>query len=324
MKTKIDVFSGFLGAGKTMLIKKLINEKLYNENIVIIENELGQVGIDGSILKRSNIEVKEINSGCICCTILGDFKKAIEEIIEKYKPQRIIIEPSGVGKLSDVLRAINDSKLKNELTVNIVITVIDVLKFEMYITNFSEFYKNQIINANTIILSRTQDATSEKLKKVVRLARELNENANIITTPWDHLKGETIIGVSEKDTKQNLMEKVNLFKKPIGKVAAGTQWNNNINNHFADEVFNSWGIETTNIFSEKALKDILDNLNNSETYGLVLRAKGIVQAGNNDWIQFDYVPEEFQIRRITPDYTGRVCVIGSNLKKHNLKNLFRV
>jgi G3E family GTPase len=324
MKTKIDIFSGFLGAGKTMLIKKLINEKLYTENIVIIENELGQVGIDGSILKRTNIEVKEINSGCICCTIAGDFKKAIEEIIEKYKPQRIIIEPSGVGKLSEVLGVIKDSELKNKLSVNMIITVIDVLKFEMYITNFSEFYKNQIINSNTIILSRTQNATIEKLQKVVIAARELNKNANIITTPWDLLKGETIIEVSEKDTKQDLMEKVNLLKRPIGKVVARKQSSNNMNNHFADEVFNSWGVETTNIFSEKALKVMLDSLSNSETYGLILRAKGIVQAGNNDWIQFDYVPEEFQIRRTTPDYTGRVCVIGSNLKKHNLKNLFKV
>lgn len=345
MKTKIDIFSGFLGAGKTMLIKKLINEKLYTENIVIIENEFGEVGIDGNIFKKTNIEVKEINSGCICCTIAGDFKRAIEEVIEKYKPNRIIIEPSGVGKLSDVLNVIKDPELRNKLIVNMVITVIDVLRFEMYSTNFGEFYKNQIINASTIILSRTQNTTAEKLEKIVAAVRSLNEKANIITTAWDNLNGATIVEVAEKDTKQDLMEKVNLLKRTTGKVTVRMQSNTNTNthyvgtsnhsvdasnhyvdasNHCADEVFTTWGIETPKIFNELNLKRIFARLTDSAVHGVILRAKGIVQVGHTEWVQFDYVPDEFQIRATTPEYTGRICVIGSNLKKDNLKNLFLV
>lgn len=320
MKTKVDIFSGFLGAGKTMLIKKLISEKLYNENIIIIENEFGEVGIDGSILKRENIEVKEINAGCICCSVSGDFKKAVEEVIIKYNPSRIIIEPSGVGKLSDIIKALKTSDVKNKININLIITVVDVLKYETYIVNFSEFYKDQILNGNTIILSRTQNSTPEKLEKVVTAIKNINKKANIITTPWDKLSAEKIMEVGEHDAQVDLNEKVNLLKKPINISAIKLQTNATSNS--AKDVFTTWGIETPKRYSESTLKDIFNILKNKELYGVVLRAKGIVQLKNDTWVQFDYVPDEFQIKNTTPDYTGRICVIGSKLNIHNLQNLF--
>ncbi|MFL0196946.1 CobW family GTP-binding protein [Clostridium sp. WILCCON 0269] len=315
----IDIFSGFLGAGKTMLIKKLINEKLHSDNIVIIENEFGEVGIDGSILKRTNIEVKEINAGCICCSISGDFKKAIKEVIEKYRPERIIIEPSGVGKLSEILNSINSEDMRSSVKLNMIITLVDVLKYEMYITNFGEFYRNQIINAKTIILSRTQKIAMDRLEKITAAIRNLNQNANIITTPWDRLNANTIVEVAENDAKFDINEKVNLLKKPA----------RNLNfriakNHHADQIFNTWGVETPKIFSEVILKNIFSRLEDSEQYGTVLRAKGIVQVSDNKWVQFDYVPEEFQVKDTSPDYTGRICVIGSDLKKDELMSLFSI
>lgn len=319
MRTKIDIFSGFLGAGKTMLIKKLISENLYNENIVIIENEFGEIGIDGSILRRSNIEVKEINAGCICCTVSGDFKNAIEEVINKYKPSRIIIEPSGVGKLSDIIKVFKDSKLKLDIALNLIITVVDVLKYETYITNFNEFYKDQILNATTIILSRTQNSSADKVEKVITAIRKINGNANIITTPWDKLSAEKIIEIGEHDIKADLNEKVNLLKRPTN-ISSIKVHSNTIST--AKDTFNTWGIETAKRYSESTLKDIFNVLNRKELYGVVLRAKGIVQLKNDTWIQFDYVPDEFQIKNTTPDYSGRICVIGSNLNKNNLQHLF--
>ncbi len=321
MRTKIDVFSGFLGAGKTMLIKKLINEKLLNENMVIIENEFGEVGIDGSILRKSNIEVKEINAGCICCTISGDFKNAIKEVINKYKPSRIIIEPSGVAKLSEVLAVCKDEELKELVTMNMSITVIDVLKFDSYIKNFGEFYKNQIINAKTIVLSRTQKASAEKVSKAVERIQSINSVANIVTTNWDDISAEKIIHIAEGDfnqtSKQDSLEQVNLIKKPLNgamiKRAA---------NHSANEVFQTWGVETPKVISKETLNDILYEIKNDKLYGTVLRAKGIIQSSESSWIQFDYVPEEIEMRATTPDYTGRLCVIGSGLNKENLKTLF--
>jgi G3E family GTPase len=317
MRTKIDVFSGFLGAGKTMLIKKLINEKLSNENMVIIENEFGEVGIDGSILRKSNIEVKEINAGCICCTISGDFKKAIKEVIHEYKPDRIIIEPSGVAKLSEVLAVCKDEELKELVSINMIITVIDVLKFDSYIKNFGEFYKNQIANARTIVLSRTQKASIEKVSKAVERIQSINSAANIVTTNWDEISAQKIIDIAQEDSKQDSLEQVNLIKKPFNKaiIKKGT-------NHNANEIFQTWGVETPKIISKETLNDILYKIKNDKLYGTVLRAKGIIQSSESSWIQFDYVPEEMEIRATTPDYTGRLCVIGSSLNKENLKNLF--
>ena len=317
MRTKIDVFSGFLGAGKTMLIKKLINEKLSNENMVIIENEFGEVGIDGSILRKLNIEVKEINAGCICCTISGDFKRAIKEVITKYKPHRIIIEPSGVAKLSEVLAVCKDEELKEMVSINMIITVIDVLKFDSYIKNFGEFYKNQIINAKTIVLSRTQNASIERASKVVERIQSINNVANIVTTDWDKVNAQRIIDIAEEDFKQASLDQVNLIKKPLNgaMIKRGT-------NHNANEIFQTLGVETPKIISKETLYDILYKIKNDKLYGTVLRAKGIIQSTEMHWMQFDYVPEEIEIRATTPDYTGRLCVIGSNLNKENLKNLF--
>jgi G3E family GTPase len=317
MKTKLDIFSGFLGAGKTMLIKKLLNEKLIDEKIVIIENEFGEVGIDGSILRKSNIEVKEINAGCICCSVSEDFDKAIKEVIDKYHPNRIIIEPSGVAKLSEIIAACKVKELRELVSINMVITVVDVLKLEMYIANFSEFYKNQISNAKTIILSRTQKASEEKVLRAVEKIQSLNNRANIITASWDMLKGNRIIEIAEEDFTPPSLEEVNLLKKPITGAMIKKK-----TNHSANEVFQTWGIETPKSFSKETLNNILHKIKNEKLYGEVLRAKGIIQISESEWIQFDYVPEELEMRSTTPDYIGRVCVIGSNLDKENLKTLF--
>jgi G3E family GTPase len=321
MKTKIDIFSGFLGAGKTMLIKKLINEKLASENIVIIENEFGQVGIDGSILKRSNINVREITSGCICCSIAGDFRAAITDIINQYKPSRIIIEPTGVAKLSEILSVFKDPLIKDITVINLVLAVVDVLKYELYIANFNEFYADQIKNAKTVVLSRTQNADSKKLMRVTEAIRQLNNKASIVTTPWDNLTGEKIIEAGEADVLAALNKKVSLLKRPsasaavksVGSVSRG---------HSADQVFQSWGYETPKQFNPEVLKTMLGKLADEKAYGTVLRAKGILQTPGNRWIQFDYVPGEYEYRETTADYTGRLCVIGSGLMKENIKKLF--
>lgn len=317
MRTCIDIFSGFLGAGKTMLIKKLINEKLFNENIVIIENEFGVVGIDASILRKSNIVVKEINAGCICCSVSGDFEKSIIEVVDKYKPSRIIIEPSGVAKLSEIISVCKNEELKELVCINMVITVIDVLKFDMYIRNFGQFYSDQVINAKTIVLSRTQNQTTEKVLKVVERIQCINKAANIVTTDWDVINAQRIIEVAQESFKQSPLEHVNLIKKPL----IGTLIKKRVS-HNANEVFQTWGIETPKVISSDTLSDILHDIKNDEIYGRVLRAKGIIQVSEKDWIQFDYVPEEIEMRTTTPDYTGRISVIGSNLNKEKLKTLF--
>lgn len=317
---KVDIFSGFLGAGKTMLIKKLISENLNNENIAIIENEFGEVGIDGTILRKSNIQVKEINAGCICCTIAGDFKKAILEVINKFNPKRIIIEPSGVGKLSEILNVCKDKELKDKIEINMIITVVDVLKYDMYISNFSEFYSNQIINAKTIMLSRTQKASSENIEKVTTAIRKLNNKGNIITTPWDKLSAERIIAAAEQNLKDSLEGEVNLLKKSTSNFSFKLKAR--INNHHANEVFETWGVETPKRFCKLSLENILNRLQDSKLYGTVLRAKGIIQTGEDEWMQFDYVPEEIQMKNTKPDYSGRLCIIGSNLNRNNIKNLF--
>ncbi|MEG0773489.1 GTP-binding protein [Clostridium sp.] len=317
MKTKIDIFSGFLGAGKTMLIKKLLSEKLQNENIVIIENEFGEVGIDGSILRKSNIEVKEINAGCICCTVSSDFNEAIKEVIEKYKPSRIIIEPSGVGKLSDVINVCKGEQIKKFAELNMIITVVDGLKYDAYIKNFSEFYKNQIQNANTLVISRSQKLSLEKLVNLVEKLQKINHKAKIITTPWDSINGAKIVTIGESKNKEDNLEGINLVKKPIGTARVNTTLN-----HKANEVFQTVGIETPKVFDRISLQNFLERMEKNKAYGTVIRAKGIVETEENKWIQFDYVPEEFQIRDSHAEYTGRVCIIGSGLNKEAIRNLF--
>lgn len=330
MKTKVDIISGFLGAGKTTLIKKLIEEKLHNEKLVIIENEFGEIGIDGTILKNSNIEVKEINSGCICCTLLGDFEKSIGEIIFKFKPDRILIEPSGVGKLSDVIKACDAPELKDLLTINMLVTVVDVLKYQIYIANFGEFFENQIKNANTIILSRTQKADRNKLEAIVNSIKKLNNKANIVTTPWETLNAELIIAVAEQDTSISLEHQLTDSKKVVLKKHSHLDGckcgckDNHHQNHNADEVFDVWGVETSRIFDKNELKGILDNMENDRQYGMILRGKGILQIDKDRWVQFDYVPGEFGIKETCADYSGRLCVIGKNLDKTELCKLFHI
>lgn len=329
MKTKIDIISGFLGAGKTTLIKKLLEEKLHNEKLVIIENEFGEVGIDGSILKNGGIEVREINSGCICCTLVGNFAKAVEEVILKYKPDRVIIEPSGVGKLSDVIKACDTPKLKEILTINMLITVVDALKYQIYKLNFGEFFENQINNAKTIILSRSQKTDSKKLEAIVASIRESNDKVNIITTPWETLDAGLILSVAEQYASVSLEHQLtdatrNILKQHVHhKDCKCGCSHEHTHNHSADEVFDVWAVETPKIFEEKDLNSKLKALENDKFFGTILRAKGILQLDQNKWVQFDYVPGELVIKNTNADYTGRLCIIGKGLKKDELNKLFR-
>lgn len=312
MKTNIDIISGFLGAGKTTLIKKLANESLQKENIVIIENEFGEIGIDSNVLKNENLKVREINAGCICCTVKDDFKNAAIEIINKYHPSRIIIEPSGVAKLTDILQIFSNHDLKYCTTIHVVTTVVDALKYNTYLANFGEFYKNQIINCKTVVLSRTSDLDAEKIQNIVLSISKLNKRANIITTPWNKLSSEKILETMELDSIKPLDKEVNLLNKSTYKFSI---------NHCANEVFDTFGIETPKVFNRQCLKQKLSCLNDAETFGMVLRAKGIVETEENHWIKFDFVPNEIKIVDTYPDYTGRLCIIGSNLNKENIKKL---
>ena len=317
-KIKIDIFSGFFGAGKTTLIKKLINENLYNRKVVIIENEFGEIGIDGVFLEKYNIEVKEINAGCICCSTFNDFNNTLEEIINSKEIERIIIEPSGVGKLSEIIEIIKRFKSKNDVLINIIITVLDVTMYEEFVDLFGEFYKDQIIYANTIVLSRSQSVNYEELQSVISKIRELNIKANIITTPWNNLSGDNIASAAEKDGRQELIKEANIIKIPS--VKAKFRIKRKI---LAEDVFDSWGIETPKMFSIEALNYIFNNLSNEELYGRVLRSKGSVQVDENRWVEFDYLPKQIEIRDSSPDYTGRICVIGTNLNKKNLTDIFK-
>lgn len=316
MAIKVDVFSGFLGAGKTTLIKKLLAEGIYNRKTVIIENEFGQVSVDGSFLKETQVQVKEINAGCICCSLSGDFVTAINEVIEKYSPDRIIIEPSGVGKLSDILSIFKDGELKKKLALNMAITVVDAMKYELYIANFNDFYKNQISNCKTVVVSKTQRITKEKLIKITDEIRKLNPKANIVTTPWESIAALDIIEAAVDRESSSMLEKVNIINKPfkVGTMRIGI-------NRSAGEVFESWGVETPKTFSKELIEKVLLRFT-SGNYGQVIRAKGIVQTGDSRWIQFDYVPGEYEIRDSKPNYTGRICVIGTSLNKEALKTLF--
>ena len=322
---KIDIISGFLGAGKTTLIKKLVADAFQGEKLVIIENEFGEIGIDGGFLKESGIQITEMNSGCICCSLVGDFGNALKDVLERYSPDRVIIEPSGVGKLSDVIKAVKN--IGDDVKINSTATVVDASKCKMYMKNYGEFYNNQIESAGTIILSRTQNVSEEKLAKVLTMIKEKNDEASVITTPWDQIDGKKIL---------DAMEKVNTLEKELleehhhhdGECGCGHEHHHHDgscscgHDHDADEVFTSWGLETNRTITKEKLESLLQELAHSEKYGQVLRAKGMLPDADGTWYYFDLVPEETEVRTGAPIYTGKVCVIGSNLKEDELKAAF--
>ena len=379
--TKVDIMSGFLGAGKTTLISKLLKEALPDEQVVLIENEFGEIGIDGGFLKDSGVEIREMNSGCICCSLVGDFGTSLKEVVDKYHPDRIIIEPSGVGKLSDVIKAVKDLHIENEIRLNSASTVADASKVKMYMKNFGEFFNNQIEHAGTIILSRTQNVSEDKLKKAIEMIRSLNADAHIITTPWDSLDGKQILAAMENVTNLELEMLAEQAEKTHeehehehhhhdGECCCGHhhdddeehehhhhdhddecchhdhdhehehhhhdhdgecchhdhdhEHHHHEGHHHADDVFTSWGEETPNKYDKEALDAILKKLANTNEYGSILRAKGMLPANDGTWMYFDLVPEEYEIREGNPDYTGRICVIGAELKEDALKELFNL
>lgn len=335
--TKIDIVSGFLGAGKTTLIKKLLAEAFPGEKLVLIENEFGEISIDGGFLKDSGVQISEMSSGCICCSLVGDFNKALKDVHEQFHPDRILIEPSGVGKLSDVIVAVeNTVKDVPDMKLNSFVTVADATKVKIYMKNFGEFYNNQIESAGTIILSRTQRLNQEKLEAAVALLREKNPNAAILTTPWDQLDGMTILSAIEKvSLADELLAHMRAEHEADeaehehehhhhhdGEECDDPHCGCHHHHHHADEVFTSWGTETVKAYSEAELEHILTALDSGE-YGAILRAKGIVAAADGgQWLHYDFVPEEHQVRRGPADYTGRICVIGSQLKEDKLSQLF--
>lgn len=356
--TKIDIFSGFLGAGKTTLIRKLIKEAFAGEKLVLIENEFGEIGVDGAFMQDAGIEVTEMNSGCICCSLVGDFGKALKKVLETYAPDRILIEPSGVGKLSDVIKAVEkvDSR---DLVLNSFTTVVDAKKAKIYMKNFGEFFNNQVENANSIILSRTAGMDPAKLSAAIALLREKNPEATLITTPWEELDGKTILAAMEKRSTleaalRELEQEAETHEEhdhcchhhdheeeecsdpdcachhhhdheeeECDDPDCACHHHHHHHGHDADEVFVSWGAETPRKFTEEELRHILAQLESGE-YGTVLRSKGLVDAADGQWLYFDYVPGEPDIRRGAPGVTGRICVIGSQLKEDNLQVLFNV
>lgn len=377
--TKVDIISGFLGAGKTTLIKKLLLEALKGQQVVLIENEFGEIGVDGGFLKDAGIEIREMNSGCICCSLVGDFGTALKDVIDKYHPDRIIIEPSGVGKLSDVIKAVKDLHIENEIELNSASTVVDSLKAKVYMKNFGEFFNNQIEHAGTVILSRTQNQTEEKLDAVIKMMRELNPNAHIITTPWDDLDGAQILSAMENVTNLELEllaehaeaehqahEHEHHHHEDGEECCCGHHHDHDgdehehhhdhdedehehhhhhedgeecccghhhdhdehdhehHHHHHADEVFTSWGKETPHKFTKEKIEDVLKTLCETDDYGTILRAKGMVEDENGTWIYFDMVPGEYELRDGEPDYTGRLCVIGCNIDEHRLEELFGI
>lgn len=327
--TKVDIISGFLGAGKTTFIKLLIENVFAGEKLVLIENEFGEIGIDGGFLKDAGIEITEMNSGCICCTLVGDFSKALRKVIEEYHPDRVLIEPSGVGKLSDVSKAIEHVKKEADIEIEGRITIVDGKKAKMYLKNFGEFFKNQVAYANTIVVSRTQMMEDHSIEECVKMLREENKEASIISTSWDKLSKEAIEHALSPNTQlEGIFEEE---KCPVcshehhheGACGCGHEHHHH-HHHHADEIFTSWGQETAHKYTEGELDFLLKALSETEGYGTILRAKGIVEMENGAWKQFDLVPQEYEVRESAADYTGRLCVIGTDLKEDELTKLFHL
>ena len=378
--TKIDIISGFLGAGKTTFIKKLLQEAISGEQVVLIENEFGEIGIDGGFLKDSGIEIREMNSGCICCSLVGDFGKSLSEVLTKYKPDRIIIEPSGVGKLSDVMKAVIDVSADMDVALNSAVTIVDAAKCKMYMKNFGEFFNNQIENAGTVVLSRTDITDTAKIQKDVEMIREKNPKAAIVTTPLAELGGSQLLEIIEKrdtmldDLLEEVRESHHHHDDDDDDCCCGHDHDHehhhhhdhdddcccghddehhhdhdedeehehhhhhdhdddcccghdhdheHHHHHHADEVFTSWGMETIVPVTKDQLEDILKRLAETKEFGDVLRAKGMLPTENpGEWLYFDLVPEQYEIRDGKPDYTGKVCVIGASLKEEELNKVF--
>ena len=378
--TKVDIISGFLGAGKTTFIKELINKVFAGEKLVLIENEFGEIGIDGGFLKDAGIEITEMNSGCICCTLVGDFSKALQKVLEEYLPDREFIEPSGVGKFSDILKAIEDVKANADIEIHGRITVVDGKKAKVYMKNFGEFFKDQVAHASTIVISRTQSMSAEKIEECVHMLREENGEATIISTPWEELGKEAIIralehgaeieGILEEHSHDHEHHHDHDHDHCCGHDhhdhdhdhehhhdqhdhdhccghdhhdhdhhdhdhCCGHDHHDHDHDHdhccghdhhhhHADEVFTSWGRETAHKYTEEELDFILKALSETEGYGTILRSKGIIAMADGTWKQFDLVPEEYEARKGQADYTGRICVIGTDLKEEELEKLFHI
>ena len=382
--TKVDIVSGFLGAGKTTFIKEMIAKVYKGQRVVLIENEFGEIGIDSGFMKNAGIEVTEMNSGCICCTLVGDFARSLKQVVEQFKPERVVIEPSGVGKLSDVAAAVADVSEEAGVEINSRIAVVDGKKAKMYMKNFGEFYNNQIESATTIVISRTQNMDEAKLKECIELIREKNSEASIITTPWDKLEGAAIEGAISHgyDLEKELMEEYRHAHHhdhdhdhgddctcgchdhdhdhdhdhgddctcgchdhdhdhdhehhhhdhdhdhdhgddcTCGCHDHDHEHDHHHHHHHADEVFDSWGVETVHVFTRSGLEDIMGLFSTTDDFGTVLRAKGIVETEDGSWVEFDMVPEEVEIRETSPDYIGRICVIGADLNKEELARVF--
>ena len=329
--TKIDIYSGFLGAGKTTLIKKMIKEAYHGQKLVLIENEFGEIGIDGGFLQEAGIQITEMNSGCICCTLVGDFTKALKKVMADYAPDRIIIEPSGVGKLSDVAKAVSGVE---GAEIGAKVTVVDAGKCRMYMRNFGEFFNDQVENADLIVMSRTDTASAEKILAATELLKGLNGHAGLITTPWSQISGQQISEAMERNGLQAEMERLahehehhhehhHDHEHEHDEHCTCGCHDHEHHHHHADEVFTSWGVETVRAFSEAELSQMLGALD-GERYGVVLRAKGIVPCAEGGWLHFDYTPGEQNIRHGAADVTGRLCVIGSKLDEHGLSALFGV
>ena len=338
---KIDIISGFLGAGKTTLIKKFISEAFSGEKTVLIENEFGEIGVDGGFLKEAGIDIKEMNSGCICCSLVGDFEASLKEVIEKYSPERIIIEPSGVGKLSDVVKAVEGVVSDAEIVVNNKIAVVNAQKAPMYIKNFGEFFVNQVTHASAVVLSRTSDMSEDKINEVVKQLREYNKEAVMIITPWEVLDGKVMLSIieSNKSFEKELLDEVKHHHHHNHDDECGCGEHHGHHHHHdhdeecgggehhghhhhADDVFTSWGKETAKKYSIEEIKEKLAQLGNEEEYGFVLRAKGILDGVNGEWIYFDLVPGEIEVRVGAPSNIGKVCVIGSKIDEEKIAKLF--
>ena len=338
--TRVDIFSGFLGAGKTTLIKKLIAEAYNAEKLVLIENEFGEIGVDSTFLSEAGVQITEMNSGCICCSLVGDFGRALQKVIDDYAPERILIEPSGVGKLSDVIRAVKDIH-SDEIELNSFTTVVDAKKCKMYMKNFGEFFNNQVEHAGTIILSHTAGMSEAKLAECVSLLREKNPDAVIVTTDWNELDGAQILAAMEKkstlhEEMEHMMEEAHHHHHDHDDEECECHHHHHDHDecddpecechhhhHHADEVFTSWGRETARAYTAEEITAILTALENESEYGMVLRAKGVVQ-GKDGWIHFDYVPGTPDVRPGGASVTGRICVIGSKLREENIAKLFGI